>query len=141
MNDRNPRIVIVGGGFGGLAAAKALKNSRAHVTLVDRTNHHLFQPLLYQVAISVLTPGQIASPIRGIVGKQKNTTVILGEVTGVDKDRRCIFVNSADRERVPLSYDYLILATGVSHSYFGHDEFEKIAPGLKNLAHAIAIRN
>src|SRR5262249_11490364 len=105
MKDRNPRVVIVGGGFGGLAAAKALKNSGAHVILVDRSNHHLFQPLLYQVAISVLGPGQIASPIRAILRKQRNTSVILGEVTGVDKDRRCVFVNSADREGVELSYD------------------------------------
>lgn len=141
MNDRSPRVVIVGGGFGGLAAAKALKNAPAQITLVDRTNHHLFQPLLYQVAISVLTPGQIASPIRGILRKQRNTTVILGEVTGVDKDRRCVFVNSADREGVPLPYDYLVLATGVSHSYFGHKEFEKFAPGLKSIADAVAIRN
>src|SRR5215831_18084659 len=117
-----PRVVIVGGGFGGLAAAKALKNTPADVILFDRTNHHLFQPLLYQVAISVLTPGQIASPIRGILRNQRNTTVIMGEVTGVDKDRRCVFVNSADREGVPLPYDYLVLATGVSHSYFGHEE-------------------
>jgi NADH dehydrogenase FAD-containing subunit len=141
MNDSNPRIVIVGGGFGGLAAAKALKNTPANITLVDRTNHHLFQPLLYQVAISVLTPGQIASPIRGILRNQRNTTVILGDVTGVDKDRRCVFVNSADREGVPLPYDYLVLATGVSHSYFGHQEFEKFAPGLKSIADAVAIRN
>src|SRR5262249_44797133 len=125
MSENYPHVVIVGGGFGGLAAAKALKNSPVRVTLVDRTNHHLFQPLLYQVAISVLTPGQIASPIRAILRNQKNTTVILGEVTGVDKDRRCVFANSADREGVPLPYDYLILATGVTHSYFGHDEFEK----------------
>src|SRR5215813_13006446 len=115
MSDRDPRVVIVGGGFGGLAAAKALKNARARVLLIDRTNHHLFQPLLYQVAISVLTPGQIASPIRGILRKQKNTTVILGEVTAVDKDQRCVFLNSIDREGVRLSYDYLILATGASH--------------------------
>ena len=141
MKDRNPRVVIVGGGFGGLAAAKALKNSGARVVLVDRSNHHLFQPLLYQVAISVLTPGQIASPIRGILRKQKNTTVILGEVTGVDKDRRCVFVNSADREGAALSYDYLVLATGASHSYFGHEEFEKFAPGLKGIADAVAVRN
>src|SRR5437899_11554150 len=139
MNDRNPRVVIVGGGFGGLAAAKALKNLRAQVVLVDRTNHHLFQPLLYQVAISVLGPGQIASPIRAILRKQKNTTVILGEVTAVDKDRRCVFVNTADREAVALSYDYLVLATGATHSYFGHEEFEKFAPGLKGLAHAVAV--
>ena len=141
MSDRAPCIVIVGGGFGGLAAAKALKHTPVHITLVDRTNHHLFQPLLYQVATSVLTPGQIASPIRGILRNQKNTTVILGEVTGVDKDQRRVFVNTADREGVALPYDYLILATGVRHSYFGHDEFEKFAPGLKNLADAVAIRN
>lgn len=141
MKTRNPRMVIVGGGFGGLAAAKALKNSGARVILVDRSNHHLFQPLLYQVAISVLAPGQIASPIRAILRKQKNTTVILGEVTGVDKDRRCVFVNSADREEVPLSYDYLVLATGATHSYFGHSEFEEFAPGLKSLADAVAVRN
>src|SRR5260370_9734687 len=134
MKDRNARVVIVGGGFGGVAAAKALKTSQARTILVDRTNHHLFQPLLYQVAISVLAPGQIASTIRAILRKQKNATVILGEVTGVDKDRRCVFVNSADREGAPLSYDYLVLATGASHSYFGHDEFEKFAPGLKGLA-------
>src|SRR5215510_14298901 len=141
MKDHTPRIVIVGGGFGGLAAAKALRNSPVRVVLVDRANHHLFQPLLYQVAISVLTPGQIASPIRAILRKQRNTTVILGEVTGVDKDRRCVFASSADREGVPLPYDYLILATGVSHSYFGHQEFEKFAPGLKSLADAVAVRN
>jgi NADH dehydrogenase len=136
-----PRVVIVGGGFGGLAAAKALKRAPVHVTLIDRTNHHLFQPLLYQVATSVLAPGQIASPIRGILRKQKNATVILGEVTGVNKDLRCVFVNSADCEGVEISYDYLVLATGVRHSYFGHNEFEKFAPGLKGLADAVAIRN
>src|ERR1700720_4189474 len=99
-----PRIVIVGGGFGGLAAAKALKNTPAEIVLIDRANHHLFQPLLYQVATSVLTPGQIGSPIRGILGKHQNTTVILGEVAGVDKDEKCILVNSADRAGVPLPY-------------------------------------
>ena len=119
-----PRVVIVGGGFGGLAAAKALRHVPVHVTLIDRTNHHLFQPLLYQVATSVLAPGQIASPIRGILRKQKNATVILGEVTGVNKDLRCVLVNSADREGVQIPYDYLVLATGVRHSYFGHNEFE-----------------
>src|SRR6267142_118141 len=120
-----PRIIIVGAGFGGLAAAKALKNTPAEILLIDRTNHHLFQPLLYQVATTVLTPGHIATPIRGILRNQKNTTVILGEVTGVDKDQRRVLVNTADREGVALPYDYLILATGVRHSYFGHNEFEK----------------
>jgi NADH:ubiquinone reductase (H+-translocating) len=111
------RVVIVGAGFGGLAAAKALRDAPAQVFAIDRTNHHLFQPLLYQVATSVLAPGQIASPIRGILRNQGNTTVILGEVTGVDKDQKCVIVRDADREGVRLPYDYLILATGVSHSY------------------------
>lgn len=141
MGDQLPRVIIVGGGFGGLAAAKALKHSPAQVILIDRTNHHLFQPLLYQVATSVLGPGQIATPIRGILGKQPNTTVILAEVTGVDKERRCIFARSEDREAVPLPYDYLILATGAGHSYFGHNEFEKFAPGLKTLTDAVMLRN
>src|ERR1700686_3126072 len=136
-----PRIIIVGGGFGGLAAAKALRNAPAEITLIDRSNHHLFQPLLYQVATSVLTPGQIGSPIRGIFRNQKNATVILGEVTGVDKDQKCVIVRNADRDEVRLPYDSLILATGVTHSYFGHNEFEKFAPGLKSLADAVAIRN
>src|SRR6266436_4644269 len=136
-----PSIVIVGGGFGGLAAAKALKNAPAQIILIDRMNHHLFQPLLYQVATSVLTPAQIGSPIRNILRKQQNTTVILGEVSGVDRDKKCVVVSSADRAAVPIPYDFLVLATGVTHSYFGHDEFERFAPGLKNLADAVAIRN
>ena len=136
-----PRIIIVGAGFGGLAAAKALKNTPAEITLIDRTNHHLFQPLLYQVATAALTPSQIATPSRSILRKQKNTTVILGEVTGVDKDRKCVLVSDADRQNVPVAYDYLILATGATHSYFGHNEFEAFAPGLKSLADAEAARN
>src|SRR6201981_1001038 len=136
-----PRIVILGGGFAGLAAAKALKKSPAEITLIDRTNHHLFQPLLYQVATSVLAPNQIGFPIRGILRNQKNTTVILAEVTGVDKDQKCVFVTDADREGVPIPYDYLVLATGVTHSYFGHNEFEEFAPGLKSLADAVVVRN
>jgi NADH dehydrogenase FAD-containing subunit len=141
MKDHKPHVVIVGGGFGGLAAGKALKNVPVHITLVDRNNHYLFQPLLYQVAISVLGPGQIASPIRAILRNQRNTMVFLGEVTSVDKDRRCVFANSADREGVPIPYDFLILATGASHSYFGHQEFERFASGLKGLADAVPIRN
>jgi NADH:ubiquinone reductase (H+-translocating) len=136
-----PRIIIVGAGFGGLAAARALKNTPAQVILIDRTNHHLFQPLLYQVATAALTPSQIATPIRSIFRKQKNVMVILGEVTDVDKERKCVFVSDADRERVPVAYDYLILATGATHSYFGHKEFEEYAPGLKSVADAVSARN
>ena len=141
MRESNPRVVIVGGGFGGLAAAKALKNTPAEVILIDRTNHHLFQPLLYQVATSVLSPSQIGFPIRAILGRQKNTTVILGEVTGVDTDRKCVFVSDTDRLHAPVTYDYLILATGATHSYFGRNEFESFAPGMKSLADAVATRN
>jgi NADH dehydrogenase len=141
MSEAVPRVVIVGGGFGGLAAARALRRANVEVVLIDRENHHLFQPLLYQVATSVLSPGQIASPIRGILWKQRNTTVILGEVTGVDVGRRRVFVDSSDRSGAALDYDCLILATGASHSYFGHDEFAPFAPGLKSLADAVSIRN
>src|SRR5438309_3738133 len=140
-NPHTPRVVIVGGGLGGLAAAKALGKSPVEVILIDRTNHHVFQPLLYQVATSVLAPSQMSSPIREVLRRHKNTTVIMGEVTGVDKAQRCIFVNDADREHAPVRYDYLILATGARHSYFGHNEFEKFAPGLKSLADAVGIRN
>jgi len=136
-----PKIIIVGGGFGGLAAAKTLRKAPAKITLIDRTNHHLFQPLLYQVATAALTPSQIATPIRSVLRKQKNTTVILGEVTGVDQDKKLVFVTDADRQNVPVEYDYLILATGATHSYFGRDEFARFAPGLKSLADAEAARN
>jgi NADH dehydrogenase FAD-containing subunit len=141
MLNPTPRVVIVGGGFGGLAAAKALRKTDAQVVLIDRQNHHLFQPLLYQVATSALSPAQIASPIRSILSRQRNTTVLLGEVTGVDTDRKRVFVDSVDRGGIPLEYDYLILATGASHSYFGHDEFAQFAPGLKSLADAVSTRN
>jgi len=139
--DKIPVVVIVGGGFGGLAAARSLKRSPVKVVLIDRTNHHLFQPLLYQVATSVLAPGQISSPIRGILQSSSNTTVILGNVTGVDLVAKHVIVDGQDGIAVPVSYDYLILATGQSHSYFGRDEYEQYAPGLKNLADAVAIRN
>jgi NADH:ubiquinone reductase (H+-translocating) len=141
MSDSLPRVVIVGGGFAGLAAAKALRKTPARIILIDRSNHHLFQPLLYQVATSVLTPGQIGSPIRGVLHKQSNATVILGEVTSVDRAKKSVYVSNGLRENVPVAYDYLILATGVTHSYFGHDEFASFAPGVKSLADAVAIRN
>src|SRR5208282_5068806 len=110
-----PRVVIVGGGFGGLAAARTLRKAPAHVLLIDRSNHHLFQPLLYQVATSVLNPGQIASPLRSILHRQQNTAVILAEVTGIDKEGRRVFASNVDREGVAIPYDYLVLATGAHH--------------------------
>jgi NADH dehydrogenase len=137
----HPRIVIVGGGFGGLAAAKALSKTPAEVILIDRSNHHLFQPLLYQVATAVLSPSQIATPIRTILRNHKNVTVIRGEVTGVDKEQKQVLVSDADRRAVPLAYDYLILASGATHSYFGHNEFEEFAPGMKSVADAVSSRN
>ena len=141
MAEHPHTVVIVGGGFGGLAAAKALRNAPAQVILIDRSNHHLFQPLLYQVATAVLGPGQIASPIRNILRDQSNVTVIMGEVTEVNKEDRQVLVSDVDRNGVPVSYDSLILATGAQHSYFGHDEFERYAPGLKSIADAVAVRN
>ncbi len=130
-----PKVVIVGAGFGGLTAAKALAKAPVHVTLIDRRNHHLFQPLLYQVATAGLAPTQIATPIRAILRTQRNTDVALGTVEGVDTERRQVVLG--DR-RIP--YDYLIIATGARHSYFGHDEWERFAPGLKTLEDATALR-
>jgi NADH dehydrogenase FAD-containing subunit len=141
MSQQEPVVIIVGGGFGGLAAARALKHAPVKVILIDRTNHHLFQPLLYQVANGILGPGQIASPIRSILKDLPNTTVLLGEVTAVDSAARTITASSEDRQDVKISYDYLVLATGAQLSYFGHDEYKKFAPGLKNLVDAVAIRN
>ena len=141
MDPKKPMVVIVGGGFGGISAARALKNVPVNVVLIDRTNHHIFQPLLYQVATSSLAPGQIAVPIRGILGGNKNTTVVLGTVTGVRTEEKTVLVDTEDRSGVPLRYNYLILATGVRESYFGHTEFRRHAPGLKTLADAVALRN
>lgn len=131
-----PKVVIIGGGFGGLQAAKKLANKPVEVTLIDRKNHHTFQPLLYQVATAVLSPGEIASPIRRILHKAKNTEVILGEVVGFDLEKQT--VNLADDSKIP--FDYLIVAAGARHSYFGHDEWENFAPGLKTLEDALEIR-
>jgi NADH dehydrogenase FAD-containing subunit len=134
-------VVVVGSGFGGLAAVKALRRAPVRITVIDRSNHHLFQPLLYQVATTVLTPAQIAAPIRQILADQQNVTVQMAEVVGVDRARRLVFASTADRDRVPVSYDYLVLATGATHSYFGHPEFARFAPGLKTLSDAVAVRN
>jgi NADH dehydrogenase len=136
-----PRVVIIGGGFGGLAAAKALRKTPAQILLVDRANHHVFQPLLYQVATSELSPGNIGFPIRGLMRKQKNAAVVMAELTDVDKDQKRVVISDADRNGVPIDYDYLVLATGATHSYFGHDEFAEFAPGVKGLDDAVAIRN
>jgi NADH dehydrogenase len=136
-----PLVVIVGGGFGGLAAAKSLRRAPVNVLLIDRSNHHVFQPLLYQVATSVLAPGQIASPLRGLLADQENTSVMLGNVTGIDLATRHAIVDAGDREELRVGYDYLVLATGATHSYFGHDEFAHFAPGLKSLADAEFLRN
>jgi NADH dehydrogenase/putative oxidoreductase len=130
-----PRVVIVGAGFGGLACAHGLATARAQVTLVDRVNYHLFQPLLYQVATTALAPGDIATPVRSLFRQSFNTRVVLGEVTGVDRERREVIV---DGRRLP--YNYLILATGASHSYFGHDEWAPYAPGLKRIEDATEVR-
>ena len=135
------RIVIVGAGFAGLAAAKALRSAKADVLVIDRANHNLFQPLLYQVATTVLSPAQIASPIRALLKKQANTSVFLGEVSGINKDAKVVYVSNQDHKDAPLPYDILVIATGVTHSYFGHDEFAEFAPGLKGLADAVRIRN
>jgi NADH:quinone reductase (non-electrogenic) len=135
------RIVIIGAGFAGLAAAKALRHANADVLVIDRSNHNLFQPLLYQVATTVLSPAQIASPIRGLLKNQRNTTVILGEVSAINKDARFVYASNEDHNDVALGYDILVIATGVTHSYFGHDEFAEFAPGLKGLADAVRIRN
>lgn len=131
-----PKVVIIGGGFGGLQAAKALSNEPVEVALIDRKNHHTFQPLLYQVATAVLSPGEIASPIRRILHKAKNVEVILGEVTGFDLDKNLVKMLDGSE----IAFDYLIVAAGARHSYFGHDEWETAAPGLKTLEDALEIR-
>jgi NADH:ubiquinone reductase (H+-translocating) len=130
-----PCVVIVGGGFGGLSAAKALANAPFDVTLIDRNNHHLFQPLLYQVATAALSPADIAWPIRHVLRGQKNARVMLAEVTGVDLPRKEVV---ADGRRVP--YDYLVIATGAWHAYFGHDDWAAFAPGLKSIDDATSVR-
>ena len=132
---RPPRVVIVGAGFGGLSAAIALRRAKVHVTLIDRRNYHLFQPLLYQVATAALSPADIAQPIRSILRHQRNATVLLGRVTGVDKASREVLI---DERRIP--YDYLIVATGARHAYFGNDAWEPFAPGLKKIEDATGIR-
>ena len=135
MPARRPHVVIVGAGFGGLSAARAFAKTPVDVTLIDRQNHHLFQPLLYQVATAGLSPADIAWPIRGLVRQQRNTRVLLGEVTGIDRGRRRVILG--DRE---FGYDMLVLATGATHGYFGNDDWANHAPGLKAIDDATEIR-
>lgn len=136
MSERVPRIVIVGGGFGGLYAARALKDARARVWLIDRRNHHLFQPLLYQVATAALSPAEIAAPIRQVLRKYENVEVYLAEVTDIRLAERRVEV--ADGRTA--DYDYLIVAAGAVDQYFGHDEWRRVAPGLKSVDDATEIR-
>lgn len=137
MNDRSspPKVVIVGAGFGGLAAAKALADEPVQITIVDRQNHHLFQPLLYQVATAALNPSDIAQPVRHILSKQANCTPVLADVTGVDTVHQVVATSVG-----PLDYDYLILATGATHAYFGNEGWAAHAPGLKTIEDALDIR-
>jgi NADH dehydrogenase len=133
----HPKVVIIGGGFGGLNAAKALKKTHTQVLVIDKTNHHLFQPLLYQVATAALSPGEIAIPIREILRKQENTTVIMGLVDSIDKEHKQVVMGNGER----VGYDFLIVAVGAKHSYFGNDHWEPFAPGLKTLSDALKIRD
>jgi len=130
------RVVVIGGGFGGLAAIQRLKGADVDITVIDRRNHHLFQPLLYQVATTALSPSEIAWPIRMLVKHRPEVTTLLGNVTGIDKATQ--LVELEDGGRVP--YDSLIIATGARHAYFGHDDWEPFAPGLKTLEDATAMR-
>src|SRR3954471_10584949 len=140
-----PHVVIIGGGFGGLGAAKALAGANAQVTLIDRHNYHLFQPLLYQVATASLSPGDVASPIRWILRGQKNVAVLLGDAGAIDPTARRVFIGPSPAEQggfagESIGYDYLIVATGSGHAYFGHDDWEPRAPGLKTLDDALEMR-
>jgi NADH:ubiquinone reductase (H+-translocating) len=130
-----PHVVIIGGGFGGLNAAKALGEASVRVTLIDKRNFHLFQPLLYQVATAALAPSEIAYPLRAVLRKQRNTTVLMGEVTGIDIERQVVHLGG---DRIP--YDYLIVAAGSQESYFGHDDWRALAPGLKSVEDALTVR-
>src|SRR5215813_9891460 len=134
------RVVIIGGGFAGIAAARALRHADVDVLLIDRRNHHIFQPLLYQVATAVLSPAEIAAPIRQLEVKQQNLSVLLAEVTAVDVASRTMEAASGGAGVRKIAFDYLVVATGMRPSYFGHDEFARYAPGLKSLTDAETIR-
>ncbi len=134
-DEARPHVVILGGGFGGLYAARALRKARVRITLIDRRNHHVFQPLLYQVATAGLSPGDIAYPIRSVLRKQGNARVVLGEATRIDAGSKRIYLGDQ-----AIEYDILIVATGATHDYFGHDQWREFAPGLKTIEDALEIR-
>ena len=138
---KRTRVAVVGGGFGGLAVVRALKNTPVDVVLIDRTNHHLFQPLLYQVATSILPPSEIGTALRQIIGHQENADAFMAEVSGVDAAKHLVLVDYLNKKSEPFRYDYLVIATGATHNYFGHEEFAEFAPGLKKLTDATAIRD
>src|SRR5262249_14388323 len=135
-----PRIIIVGGGFGGVAAVRALKQCDADVLLIDRRNHHIFQPLLYQVATAVLAPSEVAAPLRHLAMQHRNLSVLMAEVTGIDLATKQVTAAPPGLPPRTLAFDYLIVATGAHPSYFGHDEYAAYAPSLKTLTDAETIR-
>src|SRR4249919_3623854 len=139
--DERPHVVVIGGGFGGLSAVRALAHADVDVTVVDRTNHHLFQPLLYQVAAGILPPGLIAPALRAVIKKQANARAILAEVTDMDLERRVVTAEGPDGRMLALPYDTLVVAAGATHSYFGRDEFARYAPGMKTIEDARHLRN
>src|SRR5437667_10934721 len=135
LQQQRPKVVILGAGFGGLEAAKALRHAPVDVTIIDRANHHCFQPLLYQVATAALSPAEIAWPIRHILRRQENATVLMAEVIGIDTTNKFVQIGAAT-----VPYDMLVIATGATHSYFGHDEWAAVASGLKRIEDATRIR-
>src|SRR5437763_3698223 len=139
-DETRPRVVIIGGGFAGLVAARALRRADVSVVLIDRAQHHLFQPLLYQCATGILSEGKIAAPLRDVLKKHKNVDCVMAEVAGVDAENRRVAALRVGGERIEYGYDYLIVAAGVRQSYFGHDEFARWAPGMKSISDALAIR-
>ena len=142
MNDQDnqPSVVIVGGGLAGLFAARAMRKAPVQVTLIDRAEHHLFQPLLYQCSTGILSEGKIAIPLRDLLRKRKNVEFVLAEVTGIDATGRTVTARRPLGEEIGFGYDYLVLAAGVRQSYFGHDEYAEFAPGMKTVEDALKIR-
>ncbi|HWB19491.1 MAG TPA: FAD-dependent oxidoreductase, partial [Phycisphaerales bacterium] len=135
VNKALPHVVIIGAGFAGLTAAQSLKRAPIRLTVLDRRNHHVFQPLLYEVATAALSPADIAAPVRTVLARQKNATVLMGEALDVDTAARKVILRDGE-----IHYDYLVIATGAHHSYFGHDQWARLAPGLKNIEDALEIR-